>query len=201
MKLAIMQPYLFPWIGYFQLIHSADRFVVYDDVSYRKGSWINRNRVLVGGRESLFTLPMQGASPNKPIYEVGVGDMERWGKRFLKTLSQEYRKAPHFAEVHALVSGVLGFEGDNLSDLLRHGIEVVCDHLGVATEIVPTSRSYGNEQLSGQDRVLDICEREGADVYINAIGGRSLYEPEDFRKLRPETCPRTEMQSFMLVFT
>jgi hypothetical protein len=180
MKLGIMQPYFFPWIGYFQLVNAVDRFVVYDDVGYRKGGWINRNRILVGGREHLFTLPLHGASPNRRIHEVRLRDMVWWRTRFLKTLQQEYREAPHFAETYELVAGALACESDQLSEFLVNALEVVCAELEIGTEIVPTSRRYENTELRGQERVLDICRREGADVYINAIGGMDLYRRDDF---------------------
>jgi len=70
MKLAIMQPYLFPYIGYFQLIHAVDSFVVYDDVNFIKGGWINRNFILSQGEKSRITLQLQGASPNLLINQV-----------------------------------------------------------------------------------------------------------------------------------
>lgn len=181
MKLGIMQPYFFPWLGYFQLVDAVDRFVVYDDVGYRKGGWINRNRILVGGREHLFSLPLHGASPNRKIHEVQLRDMPWWRNRFLKTLQQQYRKAPHFAATFELVEKVLACETDQLSELLVHALTTVCAELRIETEFVPTSRCYENDELRGQERVLDICRREGADVYINAIGGRELYRREDFQ--------------------
>jgi NDP-sugar pyrophosphorylase family protein len=70
MKLAIMQPYLFPYIGYFQLIHAADLFVLYDDVNFRKQSWINRNKILLNGKDYTFTIPCRGVSSNKLINAV-----------------------------------------------------------------------------------------------------------------------------------
>ena len=182
MKLAIMQPYLFPYIGYFQLIQAADRFVVYDDVNYIKGGWINRNRILIGGEARYFTLPPRGASPNKRIYEIPLGDVAFWRKKFLKALQQEYRRAPHFEETFGLVEKLCHYETGNLAEFLLNSLKGVCEWLGIETEVVPSSRAYGNAKLRGQARVLDICLREKADVYINPIGGRSLYSADEFRE-------------------
>lgn len=175
-----MQPYLFPYLGYFQLVHGVDRFVVYDDVHYIKGGWINRNRILVGGKAHLFTLPPSGASPNRRICDVGLTDRERFRRKFLRSLAQEYRHAPFYDETVALLDSICAFETRDLADFLVHSLVRVCGELSITTEFVPTSRIYGNEGLRGQERVLDICAREGADTYINPIGGRELYHPEAF---------------------
>ncbi|HNY56500.1 MAG TPA: WbqC family protein, partial [Chitinophagales bacterium] len=74
MKVAIMQPYFFPYIGYFQLINTADVFVVYDDVNYINKGWINRNNILVNGKAALITLALKNASQNKLINETELSD-------------------------------------------------------------------------------------------------------------------------------
>src|SRR5687768_13108726 len=104
MKLAIMQPYLFPYIGYFQLMHAADKFVVYDDVNYIKGGWVNRNRILVNGKPHMFTLPLKNAGSNIKINEIEVsgGELMKWREKFLRTLQQAYAKAPFKNDVIAL---------------------------------------------------------------------------------------------------
>ena len=86
MKLGIMQPYFFPYIGYWQLMNAVDRYVIYDDVNFIKGGWINRNRILMGSEVKYFNLPMQGASPFKKINEVGVQPPEQWVKGSLDKL-------------------------------------------------------------------------------------------------------------------
>ena len=76
----IMQPYIFPYIGYFQLINAVDKFVVYDDVAFINKGWINRNNVLVGGKASMFTIPLVGASQNRLIREIEIDNLAIWGK-------------------------------------------------------------------------------------------------------------------------
>ncbi len=183
MKLGVMQPYIFPYIGYFQLINAVDRFVVYDDVTFIKQGWINRNRILLNGAPHIFTVPLKNASSyvaigkteiNKPLYEV-------WSRKFLKTLAG-YAKAPHYAVVHDLVSGVLNGGHDTICSLAADSITATCDYIGIATAFVPTATHYNNNGLKAQERIIDICKKVGADTYINATGGKDLYNKEDFER-------------------
>ena len=154
LTLGVMQPYLFPYMGYFQLIAAVDRFVVYDDVNYIKQGWVNRNRILVNGAPHLFTLPLSGAGSFTTMNTIAL-DPQRygaWREKFLRTVAQAYVRAPFLRPVQ---------------ELLR-------------TELVPTSSMYGNQDLSGQARILDICAREGAGRYLNAIGGKELYDGAAF---------------------
>ena len=74
MTVAIMQPYLFPYIGYWQLIHAVDTFVIFDDVNYIKKGYINRNNILVNGQKQTFTLELMSASQNKLINDIDIGN-------------------------------------------------------------------------------------------------------------------------------
>ena len=181
-----MQPYLFPYLGYFQLIAAVDRFVVYDDVSFIKNGWINRNRILGGGaagREpepAYFTVPLEGASSFKAIREVGVSPDPRWRAKLLKTLAQTYARAPCFREVYPLVESVLGATEARVSALAVASLRAVAAYLALEAEFVPSSAAYENGELRGQERVLDICRREGATTYVNPSGGRELYARDAF---------------------
>jgi hypothetical protein len=185
MRLAIMQPYLFPYIGYFQLMAAVDRFVVYDDVAFIKGGWINRNCLRQGGQRQLFTLPLKGASPNRRIADtrIDLPQLPHWLAGFRRTLAQNYGRAPHFERVQALVDDV--FEPPwptSIATLNLRALRCVAGYLGIDTDIVDSSAGYGNRDLSGQDRVIDICRREGARTYANAIGGRELYDAAAFAR-------------------
>ncbi|MEQ9187356.1 MAG: WbqC family protein [Cryomorphaceae bacterium] len=183
MKLAIMQPYFLPYIGYFQLMREVDRFVIYDDVNYINRGWINRNRILVQGKEHKFTLPLQNASQNCKIKDIQLDDNPKWKEKLLKTIELSYKKAPNFSSVMQLVDAVFKCEALNLSDFVCHSLIQVHDHLGLKTDIVRTSRKYNNDHLAAQDRIIDICRQEGADAYINPINGAALYRFEDFDKV------------------
>ncbi|MDG9881627.1 WbqC family protein [Pseudomonas sp. GD04058] len=178
--LAIMQPYLFPYIGYWQLLQATDRFVVYDDVNYINRGWINRNRILINGEPALFTLPLLQASQNRRIDEIDIAPAAQWQRRLLRSLEMAYRKAPCFEEVFALVEGILRHEDRNLAGFLSHQVQVLARFMGLQAQIVPSSRCYRNGHLAAQERILDICRQENAKRYINAQGGRSLYEAQAF---------------------
>lgn len=175
-----MQPYIFPYIGYFQLIGAVDRFVVYDDVNYINKGWINRNSILINGKPGLFTLPLKEASQNKKINEIHVSDDRKWIAKILRTIEMNYGKAPYFKKVFPLVSNILEGQSSSIANYNYQALAAVCEYLKIQTEIVPSSAIYGNEGLKGQDRILDICLRNKTTDYINPIGGMELYTKDTF---------------------
>ncbi len=182
MKLAIMQPYIFPYIGYFQLINAADRFVILDDVNYINKGWINRNNILVNGKANMFTIPLKDASQNKLINEITVSDDAKWQAKFLRTIELNYKKAPCYDNVYPVIAEILNSGINKIADLNYYSITRINEYLGIHTEIVSTSSVYQNTVLKGQDRIIDICIKEKATDYINPIGGVELYSKEAFGK-------------------
>jgi hypothetical protein len=180
-KLAIMQPYFLPYIGYWQLLRAVDRFVIYDDVNYIKGGWISRNRILINGSPSYLTLPLQKSSPSKRICDISLHPSPVWRDKMIKTVENTYRKAPYFDEVFPILEKIIRHPVENLAEYLAHQVQVLSEFMNIKTRLVMSSRHYGNGDLSGQARVLDICKREGAATYINPQGGQSLYNTEVFR--------------------
>lgn len=176
--LGVMQPYLFPYLGYFQLIHAVDRFVLYDDVTYIKQGWVNRNQVSVAGKPLLFTLPLKGASSHTLIRELMVDPAQYrpWRTKFLRTVGQAYARAPHAPEVLALLDSALPEEATRLAAVLAGSIRAVLQRVGCTTELVEGAAHYHNAHLHGQERILDICAQEHASTYVNAPGGRALYD-------------------------
>lgn len=177
MRLAIMQPYWFPYLGYYQLIHAVDDFVIYDDVNYIKGGWINRNYVLSQGGKLLMTLGLHGASPNKLINEITVGARR---EKLLKTIRQCYCKAPEYRNVFPLIEEIMMQQEDNLAKFLGYGLRRICDHLGLSSNWRISSDIKKDNTLRGQDKILAICETLGASHYINPMGGRELYSRDAF---------------------
>jgi hypothetical protein len=178
-----MQPYLFPYIGYFQLMRAVDRFVVYDDVTFIKQGWINRNRILINGHPSYFSVPVKHASSFTLIRDTLVDDdpqNTRWIGKMLRTFDNAYRRAPEFARVFPIVEAVLTKPTNRIADLAVTSLKAVADFLDIRTEWVDSSRRYGNSPLKGTDRVLAICKAEGATEYVNVSGGRELYTRDRF---------------------
>jgi hypothetical protein len=186
MKLAIMQPYLFPYIGYFQLINAVDKFVIYDDVNFIKQGWINRNTILVQEKRYLFTVPLINQSSFSKINEIFVNNnlYNSWRAKTLRTLEQSYKKAPFFKEIYDLVVNVLDIDMEviDIATLARKSLLETSKYLDINTEFVFTSSIYENQELSGKTRVIDICRKEKALQYINPIGGQELYDRESFRR-------------------
>lgn len=171
-----MQPYFLPYLGYYKLLNDVDKFVLYDDVNFINRGWVNRNQILVGGKEHLFTVPLQNASQNKLICEVKLSPDPAWRKKLLKTIDQSYRKAPHYETAFPLLEDIFNDPAEDIASYCYQSLTKTADYLEISTEIVPTSRHYGNAALKGQERILDICKKEKADHYINPTNGQELYD-------------------------
>lgn len=176
-RIGLMQPYVFPYIGYFQLMHAVDEYVIYDDVQFIKGGWINRNNILIAGQKALFTFRLAGSSPNKRLDEIEVRDDF---VKFLKTLQMSYAKAPYKDTTLALVDKICSHEDRNLARFTGNSVEEVAGHLGIDVKIRYSSSLREDKDLKGQERVLAICQELAGDMYINAIGGQALYSEDAF---------------------
>jgi hypothetical protein len=173
----IMQPYFLPYIGYFQLMNAVDTFIFYDDVTYIKQGWINRNRILLNGVNFLFTLELKGASSFKKINEIEVGNNRN---KLLKTFHQAYRQAPFFEDAEPLLDSIFNSSQKNLSEYIISANQLITSYLDIKTRILVSSEINKNESLKGQEKVIEICKKTGATAYINAIGGQNLYSKSDF---------------------
>ena len=180
MKVGIMQPYIFPYIGYFQLINAVDKFVIYDDVNFINKGWINRNRMLNNGKDSLFSIPLKEASQNKLINEIEINWDNAWKSKFLKTLEQCYKKAPFYQEALSIIDQTFNIDNEPISKVIEHNLRLICEYLDIKTKIVLSSVTYQNTHLKAQERILDICLQEKATQYINPIGGLELYDRDFF---------------------
>lgn len=178
-----MQPYLFPYLGYFNLIHACDAFVFYDDVNFIKQGWINRNRILVGGDAVTFTVPLADASSFRLIKDIQVVDLERFAVRFRKQIHQAYSKARNFELGMRFVDDVLGSGERSISRLAIRSIQRFCAIAGIDKEFMVSSESFSAfTGLSRADRLIQIAKALHADRYVNPIGGEGLYEKADFAR-------------------
>lgn len=177
MRFGLMQPYFFPYLGYFQLINAVDTFMIYDDVNFIKGGWINRNYIISNKTRHLITLPVQMASPSKLINQIDI--IQR--HKILKTIAQAYCKAPNFHLFYPCLRDIFDTDEVNLAKFVTRTIVKLCIFMGICTKIVVSSDLIGKSDCKGSDRVINICKSIGANVYINAIGGQDLYSKEEFR--------------------
>ena len=170
MKIGIMQPYFFPYIGYFHLIKAVDVFIVYDNIQYTKKGWINRNRMLQNGKDVMFSLPLKKGSDYLDVRERELAvDFNR--DKLLNQFKGAYARAPYFAQTFPLVEQIVRYEEANLFRFLHYSILKICEHLGITTEIRVSSDIAINHDLKNQDKVLALCEAVGANTYLNPIGG------------------------------
>ncbi|MBR0774095.1 WbqC family protein [Bradyrhizobium diazoefficiens] len=179
MKLAIMQPYFLPYIGYYQLIGAVDLFVVYDNIKYTKKGWINRNRMLVNGSDAMFSLPLKKDSDALDVVDRELAaDFDR--AKLLNQWRGAYRRAPFFNDTFPLLEEIVGFQDPNLFRYLFNSLRLTCAHLGLKTGFKISSEVPIDHSLRFQDKVLALCGAVGAKTYINAIGGLELYDADVF---------------------
>lgn len=177
-----MQPYLFPYLGYWQLITCGDIFVIFDDVNYIKRGWINRNNILLNGEAHKFTLPVAGASQNRQICEIELLQESKEKQKLLKTIENAYQKAPYFNKIFPIISEIIEFPEVNLVNFLENQFAILFSYLGISTQIIRSSSISKNSTLKGEDKIIEICQLLHADTYVNAIGGKELYIKKHFEE-------------------
>ena len=182
MKLGIMQPYFFPYLGYWQLMNAVDKYVVYDDVNFIKGGRINRNAILLQGQPHNINLILQGASPNKHINQINVNTSPNTKRKLLCTIEQAYKKAPYYNDVMPLLNEIILQGEENLAKYLFNSFLIIGSYLGITTEIVLSSSIDKNNDLKKEEKIYHICDIFKADEYYNSINGRQLYNAEEFNK-------------------
>ncbi|MCP4569762.1 MAG: WbqC family protein [FCB group bacterium] len=179
-RVALMQPYLLPYIGYFMLIHCADLFIVYDDVKWIKNGWINRNRMLYRGKAKWVTLSVKKRSTYDLINQFEISETGKSNDDFLRFVHELYVGSPFFEQVFPIIERIFSNTQRNLSRFIIASFKAIMGHLGLERPLMVSSELQQTPGLSGQDRVLDICRRVGAREYVNPVGGRNLYSHEDF---------------------
>ena len=181
MQIAIMQPYLFPYIGYFQLVYASDIFVFYDDVNFSKKSWINRNKILVNGEENLFTVNLSKASQNKLINEINVLDSTNSFNNLLKLCSENYIGAPYYDDTISLIKKINSMPYRTIADLAINSVVTISNFLEISTSFQRSSINYPlSKGLEKSERLISITKNKGLRNYINAYGGFELYSKDYF---------------------
>lgn len=183
MKLGIMQPYLFPYIGYYQLINAVDHFIVYDNIQFTKKGWINRNRILVNGSDEYITLPLKKDSDYLHVAERKLAESFQADKiKLLRKISGAYKKAPEFTQVFPLVESILNQHTNNLFEFIYGSLQLTCGFLKIKTTMQVSSSLAIDHELKSQDKVLAICEHLKASEYLNPAGGLELYDKGAFSR-------------------
>lgn len=181
MKVAIMQPYFLPYIGYFQLVNAVDTFVIYDNIEFTKKGWIHRNRLLVNGSDDYLTLPLKKDSDFLPVNQRVLATTFASDKiKMLRKIKELYIKAPQFKVIYPMFETIVNSNESNLFHFIFNALQVINDYLEIKTKIIISSSVPVNHELKSQEKVLAICKALEADSYLNAIGGLDLYSKEMF---------------------
>ena len=194
-----MQPYFFPYIGYFQLMNAVDKFVIYDNIQYTKKGWINRNRIIQNGHVKTFTIPLKKDSDYLNVCERQIADSFNSNK-LCNQLINAYKKAPYFDDVYPLISKSIHYYELNLFKYVFESLKAVCKYLHIdSSKIIVSSTLLIDHLLKSEDKVLSICNSLGAIEYINPIGGVDLYSKDrfeleniDLKFLKPKTVLHTQ---------
>lgn len=195
-RLAIMQPYFFPYVGYFQLIHHADLFLLYGNVSFRKKSWITRNRLRQPGRSDPVVVhcPIRSASSEAPINTLYLDEQSGWRRQLLRRLAHDYRRRPHFEATYALLESLLATPEERLAHFHAHCLRGMASHIGLRTPILFEDAAHAELEAALAEhpadarpdrktqRVIQLCRALEADAYLNPEGGARLYGDDDFRQ-------------------
>ena len=183
MKIAIMQPYLFPYIGYFQLMNAVDEFIVYDNIQFTKKGWINRNRILFNEKDIYISIPLKKDSDYLDIIDRTLADT--WLKereKMINRLIEGYKKAPFFEAAFPVIKKAILFEETNLFKFIFHSLQLLKEYLDINTRLIVSSSMQVDHSLKAGKKVLEICKARNASTYINPIGGIELYDKAGFKE-------------------
>jgi WbqC-like protein family len=185
MKLALMQPYFFPYVGYFQLIASVDRFVLFDDAQFIKGGWINRNRILKPqGGSQYVNLRISKHGSRAPIKDIRAAAGYDWKAFVLRQIEHYKQKAPFYEDVYDLLERCFELNDRNVARLNSHYLRVVCDYIGIPLQVDLSSAlqlDYSGVAKT-DDWAPTISAQLGAAEYVNPIGGAHLFEKSKFHQ-------------------
>lgn len=194
-SVGIMQPYLFPYIGYFQLIDKCNVFILYDDVSYIKGGFINRNAISDGRKVLRFTVPVPGSSSNVAIKDLSFNFQP---SKLLKNIEHCYKKAPYYCSGAKLVEEVINYSkiDSTVAGVSYYALRVISDFVGLNVDYALSSHlAYDRAQKRSEKLIQMISTCQGS-IYVNPVGGSFLYDKKFFGQkgiklffLKPQIVP------------
>lgn len=178
---AIMQPYLFPYIGYFNLVQESDIFVFYDDVNFIKQGRINKNNIIINQQEYNFKVPIKNKSQNRLICETEILDKNYFLDNFINQLSRSYKKAEFFNETIDYIYKTFSINSNFISKVAIESIKNFFEYIEVEKNFLISSDSFHNSKhLDKSDRLIEISKILSCKRYVNTIGGLDLYKKEYF---------------------
>jgi len=183
MKVGVMQPYFLPYIGYWQLLKFVDRFVIYDNIQYVKRGWINRNRYLKDGSDTLFSIPLKKDSDYLDINKRVISDSFS-SKKLINKFDIAYKSAPYYLDVLPLLIDIINISHKNLFRYIYESVILMCSFLDIdSSKIIISSDIEIDHSLRSEEKVLAICKAQNASTYINPIGGVEMYHENNFNNV------------------
>lgn len=176
MQLAIMQPTYLPWIGYFDLLSRADFFVFLDDVQFSARSWQQRNRLLLGGREKLVSVPVRKSGHSSQLLMDVETVEDGWADKHLKLIGHAYKKTRFGSDVLVRLERIYEDRTSNLCNLNISLIVEIASLLGVDTKVMRSSELSIDGKKS--EKLVNICKALNASEYLSAAGSREYIETE-----------------------
>lgn len=179
-----MQPYFFPYIGYFSLIKNTDFFVFFDTPQYIRKGWINRNRILCDKGVEYITIPVEKVKRETPINQIKINYREPWKEKILGRLKYYKNKAPYFNDVYDMVEQIITRQYENISQLAIDSIKETCNYIGLDIKSdIFSSMSIPQMTINGPDEwALNIAKYLGYDTYINPEGGKSFFDAKKYEE-------------------
>lgn len=158
----------------------TDEYILYDDVNYIKGGWINRNRIKINGQASYYGIHIRKASQNKKINELELSMGKEEKEKLIRKVETAYAKAPYKKEAMELFSDTIYYDETNLAKFLAYSNRRIAEYMGITTNILSATELQLDHTHRAQQRIIDICLERGCDEYVNAIGGKKLYDQKSF---------------------
>lgn len=179
--IGIMQPYFFPYIGYFQHIYACDVYVFLDDVDFANREYVRRNSLLISGCRRPFGIEIADRHQDTEIRDLKLNPNPRWRHKLLKTVDLNYKKAPFFDTIRErILRPVIESDTKSAAEFNKLSIALPCEYLGIKTKLIWSSGKYEKKSLKGPSRIRAICKSENADIYINTPGGMALYDQDEY---------------------
>ena len=184
MKLAIMQPYFLPYLGYFSLIKHTDEFILFDTVQFIRHGWIERNRILKPSNGWQYIMvPLKKHSRETIIKDIEINNDQQWKEKILAQLQHYKKQAPYFSNVIDILNEIFSKEYATIVDLNLASLKTVCNYLGINTPIqVFSLMNIDIEPANAPDEwALNICKALGnVDEYWNPPGGQSFFDRKKY---------------------
>lgn len=197
MKIAIQQPYFYPYLGYFKLINSVDFFVFFNDAQYIRRGWVNRNRI---SKDLFLTVPVVKSNRSNLINSIKIDYSTNWHHKHCRTLQVRYGKKILDHPIYLFYKNIPRYV--YIVDLLEESIKNVCEFLNIKTNFIKSENIEINQELKKQSRIIEICNKLKCSHYYNLPGGKKLYCQKDFLKynINLEFIETKEITNYLSIF-